>query len=833
MHGRSGCGRAARIALAGAGSAAGRRALLQDAALRRSAGRLTPPDLRTHLRHHGVSPDWGMTVQHGSGGRRLVLADELAGAGAEALPARAEPDQFTSVSGVGSTALAGAAEAWRRDALLLATGATADERLRALNALLGAGLPTEAIRGLLLFALRDDARRVRRGALTALRGHGVPAPILEACLAIASDRRSDLARGATLLGALEVPATGGLELAVPLLTVATALRDPDAAPIREELIRWCGRLGAATAASPGLLSDLLDVLLREAAAGPTEAAAALRDALRGLAATAPRGLAPRLLAEAAQLPPGPGRTAVLLTLSEMALTPAGAKALHALLLDTELTRYLDVGESLVPFRAYMRRHGARLLAAVSERAAVETGDRRALLLALVGVALADAEPSPTTAARRKAAKQLVPLLDDREPSTAVGLLRTGLAGDRAVAAKARRRIISAGLELLTHGASEDFADEVLAAAAALGPDAVPLLVEFAGDDLLDKPLRRAALAQAARAASAHPAAAAVATGLRAARRYAKQAGFKLADAMLALAGSLAAHPAAGEALQRRTVQDCLKAMRAAPDPRAVGGAEGLAAFADTAGMTMLDTELRAQCVRALLRLIEQSHHSTVAVGSSEPGEAQLEEGAGAALQTRALPAALVSLRHLAATGEAVPIGHALLNWWNRLSAGELVLAPGARHAVADAMAEVALELAPTSPELRARVTAALISEFRRLRELPLAPVLARLLSAEPPLKEAAEAAAATMLQLLELADSRDLADEERSAALAGAARIAAGGVVAAEAARSAAKVIARVGRRTRRPSAALRAALRTLADSPSVAAADRSALLALAGGSPA
>lgn len=751
-----------------------------------------------------------------------MLADELAGSGLEALPVSvggAEP--FAAVPGIAAAAV----DTWRRDALLLATGATPDERLRALNALIGAGLPADAMRGLLLYALRDDAKRVRRGALTALRADAVPAHILEACLAIVSERRSDLAHGAELLAALAVPASGGLELAVPLLTVSTALRDPDAAPIRDALIRWCGKLGAATATSPSLLSDLLDVLLREASAGPTEAAAALREALRGLAAAGSPALAPRLLEEAAQLAPSPGRTAVLLTLSEMALTRRDAGALHALLLDTELSRYLDVGESLVPFRAYMRRHGAKLLGAVCTRATAERGDRRASALALVGVALQEADPAPTARDRRAAAKALVALLDDREPSTVVGLLRTGLAGETAVPATRRRAIVAAGLELLTHGTSEDFADEVLATSAALGPDGVAMLVEFAADDLLDKPLRRAALRQAARIADSAPAdASGVARGLRAARRHAKRRDFQLADAMLGLAGTLAAHPSIDAALRTRTLEDCVRGLRAPPDPRAVGAAEGLAAFAESTRAETLAPELRTKCIRALLRLVERSHASTVAIGTAAPGEAQLEEGAGAALQTRALPAALQTLRHLAVGDDAIPVGHALLNWWNRIAATELVLAPGARHAVADAMAGVALALAPHAPALRARVTAALIGEFRRFRELPLAPVLARLLAAAPPLTEAVDAAGRTVHDLLELADGRDLADEERSLALAAAAEIVAGGAIARESAKSAVKMIARIGRRIRRPSAHLRASLRSLGALKWLPPADRTAI---------
>lgn len=801
-------------------------ALLADPALRRAARALTPAVLRTHVQHHGVPHEWAITVQRHSDGARLVLADELAGSGVDALPVPVlEPEQFAAVPGIGTAAI----ESWRRDALLLATGATPDERLRALNALIGAGLPREAMRGLLLYALRDEAKRVRRGALTALRGEAVPAPVLEACLAIVSDRRSDLAHGAALLAALDVPATGGLELAVPLLTVSTALRDADAAPIRDALIRWCGKLGAATAKSPGLLSDLLDVLLREASAGPTEAAAALREALRGLATAGAPSLAPRLLDEATQLPPSPGRTAVLLTLSEMPLKRRDLAALHALLLDTELSRYLEVGESLVPFRAYMRRHGAKLLGPVCEQAATERGDRRASALTLVGVAMLEADPAPSTAQRRAAARTLVPLLDDREPSTVVGLLRTGIAGEPVVPAKTRKAVIAAALELLTHGTSEDFADEVLATSAALGADGVPMLVEFASDDLLDKPLRRAALAQAARIAD-HAAAdaAGIARGLRAARRHAKRKEFQLADAMLALAGALAAHPAVDAKLRARTLEDCLKGLRAAPDPRAVGAAEGLAAFAETGDAAALDAGLREKCIRALLRLVERSHSSTVAIGTVQGGEEQLEEGAGAALQTRALPAALVTLRHLATGDDGIPVGHALLNWWNRIASAELVLAPGARNAVAEAMAGVALAVTPHTPALRARVTAALINEFRRLRELPLAPVLAQLLASDPPLIEAADAAQRTVQDLLELADGRDLADEERSVALAAAAAIVGKGPVSVDAAKSAVKAIARIGRRTRRPTAALRSALRDLAASSRLSAPDRAAIEKLA-----
>ncbi|MCI0339610.1 MAG: hypothetical protein L0216_00430, partial [Planctomycetales bacterium] len=403
---------AAVLALAGPGSPV--EGLLSDPRLAADGAQLTPAALRSVARARGVPPEAGLAVIRREGRAALALAEEVVGGGA-GLPVPAVVPTAVAVEPASAGAL-------HREMLTLAAGVEEGERLRALRNLLATRLPAAERSGVLLFALRDESRRIRREALEALRRDGLPPEIADALGDLLSDRPAGRARAiASLSGA--APGLTGLPLAATLLTAGPLLRDEAyAGRERAGLLRLLGRLGLAAAREPRLLPDLLDLLLREAAAGPVEAAAALREGLRGLAAAHPPGLAARLLAEAERLAPGPARTAVLLALAELDPRPPERARADALLLGPELTRHLEVGEGGVPFRSYLVRAGPRLLPPLVARAGRERGERRAALIGLAGEVLRGSGVSP--AGRRAAARALAALAADGEPGTAVALLRT-------------------------------------------------------------------------------------------------------------------------------------------------------------------------------------------------------------------------------------------------------------------------------------------------------------------------------------------------------------------------------------------------------------------------
>ncbi|MCI0340160.1 MAG: hypothetical protein L0216_03260, partial [Planctomycetales bacterium] len=352
---------------------------------------------------------------------------------------------------------------------------------------------------------------------------------------------------------------------------------------------------------------------------------------------------------------------------------------------------------------------------------------------------------------------------------------------------ARRAVAAAALALLGQGAGEEFTEEVLGAMEGLGSEAVPALVSFAADDLLSRPLRRRAIERAARIADAErraagrrAGAAAVRRGALEARRLALSRGFSLADAALALAGRLAAHPASPAPLRRRILRDLAGRLAGPPGPDLAGAAEGFRDYVGRGGP--LSARERDETVRDLLRLLEETGAGGGAAGTEVATRrgGDLAEGPGAAIHVRAVPAALDALRTLAERpgGPAAPVARALLATWRRLAGGGIVLAPGARIRVAETLARLSRHARQGGRRLRAEATAALLSEWRRTREVPLVPILAGLLAEPPALPEAAPAAASFLRELLGDAGDAASGEDERRVAVEAAARVLAAGAVA-------------------------------------------------------